>query len=106
MGWVSGSTAALTPNLRAYSDLPGSVFHFRRLTPLESSSRITVPEIARRLDVGRLAVYSMLEGGIIPGVRIGRRWIVTRLAYESWERTCGMRFETGLNRQPELMVLN
>ena len=24
-------------------------------------------EIARRLDIGRLAVYSMLEQGIIPG---------------------------------------
>ena len=33
----------------------------------------------------------MLEKGIIPSVRVGRRWIVTRHAYEHWERTCGMR---------------
>src|ERR1017187_2276700 len=45
------------------------------------SSRISVLEIARRLNVGRLAVYSMLEQGIIPGVRLGRRWIITRHAY-------------------------
>jgi excisionase family DNA binding protein len=45
------------------------------------SSRISVLEIARRLNLGRMAVYSMLEQGIIPGVRLGRRWIITRHAY-------------------------
>jgi excisionase family DNA binding protein len=54
------------------------------------SARISIPEIARRLDIGRLAVYSMLEQGLLPGIRIGRRWLVTRNAYEQWERTCGM----------------
>jgi excisionase family DNA binding protein len=58
------------------------------------SNRLTIPEIASRLSVGRLAVYSMLEQGIIPGIRLGRRWIVTRYAYEQWERTCGWRPET------------
>ena len=53
------------------------------------SSRISIPEIAERLSIGRLAVYAMLEQGILPGVRLGRRWIVTRSAYEQWERTCG-----------------
>mgnify|MGYP000448163506 CR=1 FL=1 len=53
------------------------------------SGRITIPEIAERLRVGRLTVYAMLERGIIPGIRIGRRWIVTRYAYEEWERSCG-----------------
>lgn len=63
-------------------------------------------EIARRLNIGRLAVYAMLEQGIIPAIRLGRRWIITRYAYEQWERTCGMRSGTGLNPQPEVMVLN
>ncbi len=53
------------------------------------SGRVTIPEIARRLRIGRMAVYALLEGGIIPGIRLGRRWIVTRHAYERWERTCG-----------------
>ena len=70
------------------------------------SSRISVEEIAARLNIGRLAVYAMLEQGIIPGVRLGRRWIITRHAYEQWERTCGMRSGTGLNPQSEVMVLN
>jgi excisionase family DNA binding protein len=66
------------------------------------SGRITIPEIALRLSIGRLAVYAMLEQGIIPGIRLGRRWIVTRHAYEQWERTCGMR--AGLATQPEVGV--
>jgi excisionase family DNA binding protein len=69
-------------------------------------SRISVPEIALRLDIGRLAVYAMLEQGIMPGVRLGRRWIITRHAYEQWERTCGMRASAGLPTQPEVTVLN
>ena len=56
---------------------------------MTTNNRIAVVEIAHRLGVGRLAVYTMLEQGIIPGVRLGRRWIVTQAAYEQWERTCG-----------------
>ena len=79
--------------------------------PRESESsrgggRISVPEIARRLDIGRMAVYAMLEQSIIPGIRLGRRWIITLHAYETWERTCGMRSGTGLEPQQEVTVLN
>lgn len=70
------------------------------------SCRITVLEIARRLDIGRLAVYAMLEQGILPGIRLGRKWIITRHAYEQWERTCGTRTGTGLPTRPEVSVLN
>ena len=70
------------------------------------SSRITVPEIARRLEIGRLTVYAMLEQGIMPGIRLGRRWIITRHAYDQWERTCGMRSGIGLQTQGEVTVLN
>ena len=78
----------------------------QRANSASSSGRIKVPEIAQRLDIGRLAVYAMLERGTIPGIRQGRRWIITRHAYEQWERACGMRSGTGLNPQPEVMVLN
>jgi len=70
------------------------------------SGRISVLEIARRLSIGRLAVYSMLEQGIIPGVRLGRRWIITRQAYLAWERTCGRRAGARLRRRPEVGVVN
>lgn len=56
----------------------------------ERKGRITVEEIASRLSIGRLAVYALLNRGEIPAIRLGRRWIVTRHAYEQWERTCGM----------------
>ena len=74
--------------------------------PDSASIRISVLEIARRLNIGRMAVYSMLEQGIIPGVRLGRRWIITRRAYLAWERTCGFRAGAGLRRQPEVVVVN
>ena len=72
----------------------------------QPSSRISVGEVARRLHIGRPAVYSMLEQGIIPGIRLGRRWIITRLAFEQWERTCGTRVGAGLQPQPEVTVVN
>ena len=48
----------------------------------------------------------MLEQGIIPGLRLGRRWIITRQAYLTWESTCGLPPGTGLQRQPEVDVVN
>ena len=71
-----------------------------------SITRISIQEISQRLDIGRLAVYRMLDERIIPGIRLGRRWIVTRHAYEQWERNCGMRQALDLGRRPEVMVLN
>jgi excisionase family DNA binding protein len=67
---------------------------------------MSVPEIARRLGIGRLAIYAMLEQGILPGIRLGRRWIITRHAYEQWERTCGLASAAGLHPRPEVTVLN
>ena len=71
-----------------------------------ASNRISVPEIAQRLKIGRLAVYAMLEQGIIPGIRLGRRWIITRCAYEEWERSCGTKARAGLKDQTEVRLLN
>jgi excisionase family DNA binding protein len=65
-----------------------------------TSSRISVREIAARLAIGRIAVYRLLESGIIPGIKIGRRWLVTRYAFDGWERTCGVRPDE--SRKPSL----
>ena len=80
--------------------------HSRDLQPQRVSNRMSVEEIARRLDIGRLAVYSLLEQQVIPGIRLGRRWIITRHAFEQWERTCGVRAGAGLHAPPEVTVLN
>jgi excisionase family DNA binding protein len=53
-------------------------------------SRMTVAEIADRLSIGEMAVYRMLDEKIIPAVRVGKRWLVTRKAFEKWEENCGM----------------
>ncbi len=55
----------------------------------QKSTRITVDEIATDLGIGVLAVRKMLEDGIIPAIKLGRRWIVTRHVYREWVRTCG-----------------
>jgi hypothetical protein len=47
-----------------------------------------------------------LEKGIIPGLRLGRRWIITRQAYLTWESTCGFPSGTGLHHEPEVDVVN
>lgn len=73
-------------------------------------ARLTPNEIAERLGVGPRAVYGLLEQGVLPGIRVGKRWLITRHAYEEWERTCGMRISlktietTGLKAEPEVTV--
>ena len=64
------------------------------------NARITVEEVARRLNIGRQTVYAMLERGMLPGIRLGQRWLITRHAYEQWERTCGMRSDSALDTTP------
>ena len=64
------------------------------------NARITVEEVARRLNIGRQTVYAMLERGILPGIRLGQRWLITRHAYEQWERTCGMPSDSALDTTP------
>lgn len=79
----------------------------RKMGPTDRpSARISVEEIAGRLGIGRRAVYAMLEQRMMPGIRLDRRWIVTRHAYEQWERTCGTGQRTGLVETPEVKVLN
>jgi excisionase family DNA binding protein len=56
---------------------------------MNMAGRITVAQIAARLSIGRAAVYQALEERIIPAIRLGRRWIITRQAFEEWERRCG-----------------
>jgi hypothetical protein len=49
-----------------------------------------VEEIARRLDIGRIRVYDLLDAKVIPGIKLNGRWIITRHAYDTWERTAGL----------------
>jgi excisionase family DNA binding protein len=69
----------------------------------ERKERITIEEIAGRLSIGRLAVYTLLQHREIPAIRLGRRWIVTRYAYEAWERTCGTSARTTTRTAPAVL---
>ena len=62
---------------------------------MTSAGRITVEEIAVRLAIGKATVYAMLEKRIIPAIRLGRRWLVTRPSYEQWEQRCGFLDQMG-----------
>jgi excisionase family DNA binding protein len=57
---------------------------------MDSRSTLTVSEIAADLGLGRVKIYAMLQSNVIPNIRVGRTWIVTRNAYEAWKSTCGM----------------
>lgn len=50
---------------------------------------ITVPEISARLGICEETVYEMLKERKIPNMRYGRRFIISRNAYERWEATIG-----------------
>jgi excisionase family DNA binding protein len=52
---------------------------------------LRVPEIAVRLGVCEPKVYQMLADGTIPHVRHGRKYIVSRVAFERWEQSLGER---------------
>jgi len=69
---------------------------------MKTGSRMTIQEIMDRLQVGRDMVYAMLRSGQLPGTRMpGRsRWIVTRQAFEEWERANGLR-QAGSDRAME-----
>jgi excisionase family DNA binding protein len=59
--------------------------------PLDGNPRISIEEIVGRLQIGKKAVYALLHQKEIPSIRIGRKWIISRGAYEQWERTFGSR---------------
>ena len=50
---------------------------------------ITVPEISERLGICEETVYDMVRRHVIPNIRHGHRFIISRAAYERWEATIG-----------------
>jgi excisionase family DNA binding protein len=55
----------------------------------QQHTTITIPEIANRLDVCEETIYDLCKRHIIPSIRPGRRFIISRTAYEKWEATIG-----------------
>ena len=47
-----------------------------------SSATTTIPEAAKRLNIGRNQAYDAARKGEIPAFRVGRRWIVPTAALD------------------------
>jgi len=62
---------------------------------------ITVPEISERLGICEETVYDMLRDQAIPNVRYGRRFIISRAAYERWETTIGETVPAATAKEPK-----
>lgn len=69
----------------------------------QQHTTITIPEIAERLDVCEETVYDLCKRRIIPSIRPGRRFIISRTAYEKWEATIGTDrpFDVHHNTRPD-----
>ena len=46
-------------------------------------------ELAKEIGISRQAVYAALHRGIIPSIRIGKRFVLPRTAIAEWLRTAG-----------------
>ena len=44
----------------------------------------TVDEVAALLGVARGVAYDDVRNGLIPAVRVGRRWLVPRRRFHAW----------------------
>jgi excisionase family DNA binding protein len=49
----------------------------------------TVSQVARMLNLNLGTVYQLLRGGVIPGKRLGRRWVISRKRFHQWLDDCG-----------------
>ena len=49
----------------------------------------TVDEVAALLGVARGVAYDNVRSGLIPAVRVGRRWLVPRRRFHAWLDTTG-----------------
>ena len=62
---------------------------------------IRVREISERLGICEETVYEMLRDQAIPNIRYGRRFIISRVAYERWEATIGESIQPSAAKQPQ-----
>jgi excisionase family DNA binding protein len=56
-----------------------------------ASTTMRPEELGDMLGVSRASVYAGLRSGVIPSIRIGKRYIIARAAIDEWLRTAGHR---------------
>jgi excisionase family DNA binding protein len=47
-----------------------------------NSDTVTVDDVAARLGIGRNQAYEFVQQGKIPSIRLGRRWLIPRVALD------------------------
>lgn len=50
---------------------------------------LTVKQVSRKLGIGINQTYEACEQNLFPCVRFGRRWIISRTAFDKWLSECG-----------------
>lgn len=56
--------------------------HTAKVNP--SSSRMTIPELAKAMECSETAAYQMAESGRFGSFKEGRRYFVSRRAVQNW----------------------
>jgi excisionase family DNA binding protein len=49
----------------------------------------SVDHLARELGISRQSAYAGLRAGTIPGIRLGKRFIIPRAAIDQWLKSAG-----------------
>ena len=47
----------------------------------------SVDELAKEIGLGRQSTYEALRNGLIPCIRIGKRFVIPRVAISAWLKT-------------------
>lgn len=50
----------------------------------------SVHELAATINLSRAKTYEALRSGVIPSIRVGRRFIIPRAAIQRWLENCGI----------------
>lgn len=45
---------------------------------------LTIPEVAKRLRIGKNSAYKYIRAGTIPSIKLGRRYLIPVKALENW----------------------
>ncbi|HEX7124273.1 MAG TPA: helix-turn-helix domain-containing protein [Thermodesulfobacteriota bacterium] len=52
--------------------------------PVRAGGALTIDEAASLVGVDRKTAYACLRHGLLPGAKVGARWIVLRADLEAW----------------------
>jgi excisionase family DNA binding protein len=61
----------------------------KRAAPHNQAIYPSVDALAAEIGLSRQSTYEGLRKGTIPGIRLGKRWVLPRSAIAVWLRTAG-----------------